>query len=225
VVGCTAVAVVMVAIVALLRGRSEMQQSGYSSMASTIVNSGLQQIQHSYHKPWLDPVVPVNLQSIVATEPKPSAYTPSLSRSTSANGMDDRTSITTSTNVVVTSKPVDKLIPRNIWLGFKKVPSDDAMSSNLKALVSKAALDGWTVHMLGHHQQLQFMETFYPNTSILWAFKNIHSGAGPSACDIWRYSGSVIVPVPLMKITATDHKGLSTIHHYTFMHVKTIYMI
>lgn len=42
--------------------------------------------------------------------------------------------------------------------------------------------------MLGHEEQLQFLQIYYPNSSLVWAYQTIHSQVGVSACDLWRYA-------------------------------------
>jgi mannosyltransferase OCH1-like enzyme len=46
----------------------------------------------------------------------------------------------------------------------------------------------WTFHLCDNRAQLQFMNDYYPNTSLLWAYKQIHPSIGNSAADIWRYA-------------------------------------
>lgn len=55
-------------------------------------------------------------------------------------------------------------------------------------MIDRAKTLNWAIHMLGHDEQLQFLQKYYPKTSLLWAYQTIHPEAGASAGDIWRYA-------------------------------------
>lgn len=83
----------------------------------------------------------------------------------------------------------EKLITRNLWLGFKHIPSSESdLNAHIVDFIDKARNQSWNVHMLGHQEQLNFLETYYPNSSLVWAYQTIHSQVGVSACDLWRYA-------------------------------------
>ncbi len=80
-----------------------------------------------------------------------------------------------------------KHIPRILWISFKERPvSLDDVGEELGTMITQARNEGWTVYCLGHHEQVLFMELYFPNTSLLWAVQNIHPNAGASVSDIWR---------------------------------------
>ena len=82
-----------------------------------------------------------------------------------------------------------KLIPRVLWIGMrKKTESLSTLSTKLQDLVNRSSSDGWFVNLLGHEEQLDYLERFWPNTAVLWAFKAINPRLGIAACDIWRYA-------------------------------------
>ena len=81
-----------------------------------------------------------------------------------------------------------KLIPRHIWVGMKAKPnSTQSLPDHLQKLFNRSMHDGWQVNVAGNKEQLEFMETYWPGTSVLWAFKSINPALGNAACDIWRY--------------------------------------
>ena len=80
-----------------------------------------------------------------------------------------------------------KLIQRNMWISFRTRPESlDELGDELVNMITRARADGWNVYCMGHEQQMLFMEMYYPNTSILWAIKQIHPFAGAAVSDIWR---------------------------------------
>ena len=84
---------------------------------------------------------------------------------------------------------VQKRIPRKIWIGMKRKPNSTSfLPSHLQELGTNAQRDGWEMYVLGHAEQLQFLEDYYANTSVLWAYNIMHPKLGISACDIWRYA-------------------------------------
>ena len=83
----------------------------------------------------------------------------------------------------------EKHITRNLWLGFKNIPSSESeLHPHIIDFIGRARNQSWNVHMLGHQEQLRFLETYYPNSSLVWAYQAIHSQVGVSACDLWRYA-------------------------------------
>jgi mannosyltransferase OCH1-like enzyme len=86
------------------------------------------------------------------------------------------------------SRPTDKKIPRNFWLSFREVPADDKIPHHLVEILARTRLDGWGINMVDNYAKDQFMEKYFPNTSILHAYHNIHPHAKVAASDIWRYA-------------------------------------
>ena len=81
-----------------------------------------------------------------------------------------------------------KQIPRHIWVGMKVKPNSTlALPDHLQKLFNRSMHEGWQVNVAGNKEKLEFMETYWPGTSVLWAFKSIHPALGNAACDIWRY--------------------------------------
>ena len=82
---------------------------------------------------------------------------------------------------------VRKIIPRNIWIAFKTKPQslDDLGEEHIQ-FIQQVRAAGWNVYMLGHDEQIKFMEKYYANTSTLWAIKMISLSAGASISDVWR---------------------------------------
>jgi hypothetical protein len=101
-------------------------------------------------------------------------------------------------------------IPRLIWIGFRKAPG---VNDNITAHVLKMQKTNFdfTFHLWGNEEEHHFMETYFFNTSILWAFKHVNPAVGVSYSDIWRlcvlwaYGGFYIdddsyIDTPLNKI-------------------------
>lgn len=80
-----------------------------------------------------------------------------------------------------------KRIPRNLWMAFKELPDRYQLPSGLQEMLDKNEQLGWTMHLYDNEAKLAFMEKYYHNTSVLWAYKAIHPKVGNSAADIWRY--------------------------------------
>lgn len=81
-----------------------------------------------------------------------------------------------------------KLIPRHLWLTFRKAPSTWAeVNPHLRELFDRQVRSNWTIHLWNDPLMNQFMEDKFNNTSILWAYKMIHPRLGVSRADIWRY--------------------------------------
>ena len=81
----------------------------------------------------------------------------------------------------------NKLIPRHLWMAFKDVPKESEMKDYLRKMFKKNSERNWTIHLADNDQKLNFMEKYFNNTSLLWAYKIIHPKVGNSAADIWRY--------------------------------------
>lgn len=104
----------------------------------------------------------------------------------------------------------DNKIPKLIWIGFRKAPEvNQSLPAHILKLI-KNNLD-WKFHLWGNEEEHNFMETYFANTSILWAFKQVNPAVGVSYSDIWRlcvlwaYGGFYIdddsyIDTPLNKI-------------------------
>lgn len=81
-----------------------------------------------------------------------------------------------------------KLIPRHLWLTFRKAPSSwSDVNPHLRELFDRHVQCNWTIHLWSDQLMNQFMDDKFSNTSILWAYKMIHPRLGVSRADIWRY--------------------------------------
>jgi len=82
-----------------------------------------------------------------------------------------------------------RLIPRILWISFRKVPTKDAdLHPHIKELLQRSRAEGWTVHLVGEKEQLDFLAKYFPGTSLLWAANAVHADAGVCQSDIWRYA-------------------------------------
>lgn len=57
----------------------------------------------------------------------------------------------------------------------------------MKTLSQKASSAGWTINYLDDKDIDVFMELYYKDSSILWAYRQINARARIAASDIWRY--------------------------------------
>ena len=73
-------------------------------------------------------------------------------------------------------------IPRLIWIQYRNVPVK--LKSHVTETMTKNPL--WKVHNWGHAETVDFMETYFANTSVLWAIKAANPAIGVSHADIWR---------------------------------------
>ena len=82
---------------------------------------------------------------------------------------------------------IEKAIPRNVFISFKSKPaSSNDLDEELNKFINMSTHEGWNVYLHGHAEQIQFMERYYANTSLLWAIKLIAPVAGASVSDVWR---------------------------------------
>eukprot|EP01031_Cornospumella_fuschlensis_P024212 gene24212-29281_t len=94
-----------------------------------------------------------------------------------------------SSNFSAPSRPgnATKLIPRNFWMAFRNKPTSlSDLGEEHQRMIERARDSGWSVFTPGHEEQMQFLEVYYANTSLLWATKLITPSAGASISDIWR---------------------------------------
>lgn len=82
-----------------------------------------------------------------------------------------------------------RLIPRILWISFRKVPEKRTdLHPHIQDLMKRAHTEGWTVHLVGEKEQLDFLAHYYPGTSLSWAANAVHAEAGVCQSDIWRYA-------------------------------------
>lgn len=84
--------------------------------------------------------------------------------------------------------PQDFLIPKNFWISFREYHGFNNLSDHVKEMAIKNAEYNWTNVFLDNAGQEEFLETYFPNTSVLWAYRIIHPDAKVAASDIWRIS-------------------------------------
>ncbi len=104
------------------------------------------------------------------------------------------------TNVNISAVPTDRLIPRNLWIAFRKVPPNlmsifmdnppaPAETKSLMQMMIDAKKAGWSINLMnGDEAEDLFMETYFPDTSYLWAYNSIGDYAKVSKADLWRYA-------------------------------------
>lgn len=80
-----------------------------------------------------------------------------------------------------------KHIPRHLWIGFKKIPSKEERSSYLNSVIDRAESANWTIHLMDDVATDNFMEKYFANTSVHWAYNIINPEVGAAKGDIWRY--------------------------------------
>lgn len=85
------------------------------------------------------------------------------------------------------SRPTDKKIPRNLYIGFYEIPPDENMYPHTSQIIEDAKANNWSIHLMDPSKEDEFMMKYYQNTSILWAYQNINSCCRIGAGDIWRY--------------------------------------
>jgi hypothetical protein len=80
-----------------------------------------------------------------------------------------------------------KVIPRNVFVAFRNRPETPAaLDEEILRFINATRHDGWNIYLFGHAEQMEFMERYYANTSLLWAIQLIGPSAGASVSDIWR---------------------------------------
>lgn len=80
-----------------------------------------------------------------------------------------------------------KSIPRHLWMAFKSIPPQEERSNFLTMFLDRAASHNWTIHLVDNAATDLFMDTYFNNTSIQWAYHMINPEIGAAKCDIWRY--------------------------------------
>lgn len=80
-----------------------------------------------------------------------------------------------------------KRIPRHLWMAFKDLPEEKDLKDYQRNMFKRNVDANWTLHLADNAGKLAFMEHYYANTSLLWAYRIIHPAVGNSAADIWRY--------------------------------------
>lgn len=80
-----------------------------------------------------------------------------------------------------------KHIPRHMWMGFKTIPKPEERSTYLTTVLERAAKANWTIHLMDDKSTDDFMDKYFANTSINWAYRMINPEIGAAKGDIWRY--------------------------------------
>ena len=81
-----------------------------------------------------------------------------------------------------------KMIPRHLWVAVKSVPRHEDLKEHQAALYATNGDLGWKVHYVDNEAKVAFMEKYYHNTSLLWAFNAINPKVFITAVDIWKYA-------------------------------------
>ena len=79
-----------------------------------------------------------------------------------------------------------KKIPQILWIGFRTSPTADNETREHILTMFKTN-PNWTVYLYGNDEEHAFMEHYFANTSILWAFKHANPKIGVTYSDIFRY--------------------------------------
>lgn len=79
-----------------------------------------------------------------------------------------------------------KKIPQILWIGFRTAPTADNETREHILTMFKTN-PNWTVYLYGNDEEHAFMEHYFANTSILWAFKQANPKIGVTYSDIFRY--------------------------------------
>ena len=78
-------------------------------------------------------------------------------------------------------------IPHHLWIAVKDNSSSYLNWENIQREI--ALNPTWSVHICDNEAKDSFIETFFPNTSLLSSYNNINPViAGASKADIWRYA-------------------------------------
>lgn len=81
----------------------------------------------------------------------------------------------------------DDKIPHILWIAVKDNPKSYLEWPNIKNEIE--INPSWSVHICDNVAKDSFMETFFPNTSLLESYRNINPViAGAAKADIWRYA-------------------------------------
>ena len=79
-----------------------------------------------------------------------------------------------------------KKIPQILWIGFRTAPTADNETRDHILTMFKTN-PNWSVYLYGNDEEHAFMEHYFANTSILWAFKQANPKIGVTYSDIFRY--------------------------------------
>ena len=79
-----------------------------------------------------------------------------------------------------------KKIPQILWIGFRTAPTADNETREHTLTMFKTN-PNWSVYLYGNDEEHAFMEHYFANTSILWAFKHANPKIGVTYSDIFRY--------------------------------------
>jgi mannosyltransferase OCH1-like enzyme len=78
-------------------------------------------------------------------------------------------------------------IPHHLWIAVKDNATSYLQWPNIRDEI--ALNPTWSIHICDNIDKDSFMEKFFVNTSLLWAYSNINPLiAGASKADIWRYA-------------------------------------
>ena len=79
-----------------------------------------------------------------------------------------------------------KKIPRLLWISYRHAPTNlTDLTWYMRDVVARNPM--WDVYLYGDYEQKQFMNVYFANTSILWAYTKINPKVGVMYSDIFRY--------------------------------------
>lgn len=91
-------------------------------------------------------------------------------------------------NLSLYKRQEDKKIPRNLFIGFREIPPMSEMYKHTLHIINHAKISNWTINLMDQTLEEEFMNLYYSNTSLLWAYQSINDNVKAAAGDIWRYA-------------------------------------
>jgi hypothetical protein len=98
-----------------------------------------------------------------------------------------RSETTTMCNSTLNVATSGDKIPHHLWIAVKDNATSYLQWPNIRDEI--ALNPAWSIHICDNNDKDSFMEKFFVNTSLIWAYSNINPViAGASKADIWRYA-------------------------------------
>ena len=95
-------------------------------------------------------------------------------------------------NSTTASNSTEYQVPRNLWIAFRRRPnSTEDIDSDFLEMLRKALLAGWKVYLMGHDEQVQFMNDYFIDTPLSWAVSLIAEHALTAVSDVFRIAALV----------------------------------
>lgn len=124
-------------------------------------------------------------------------------------------------NNIATPAP-NKSIPRNVWIGFRELPPHDEFDryySHINKMMSKSP--EWIPHFFDDKRMDEFMNYYFKESAIHWAYFHLNDQIRVAASDIWRYCAvyafgglymddDAYIGVPLDEVRRVSSKKMKT---------------